>query len=225
MCTAADFQHIDVESEDWKDPDDGVVKNVSLREFFDDDYHLRAVCVLLGAPSTNKTQVAEAMASEMARRYAETEEPYYIKVGSVAALKPVKDYLRSGVPVMFEEFGAADSQQQRSVFSVNFLKQLADVEGGGTCRAIGNDIAFAPHQPRFICYNGTVDEFMPMLGQTTEMHKEAIKKRCICFNIRERMIKEELVQDHKAQRRAMIEAGKKRAAELDAERSKRARND
>ena len=123
----ADFQHArDVKSEPWLGPDDGVEKRVSLRDFYDEDYHLRAACVLLGPPGLNKTQLAEAWAADFAKRYVGGEERWYIKVGSVNALKPVRDYMRTGVPVILEEFGTTDKQQQRQAIQLTRRGAVTD---------------------------------------------------------------------------------------------------
>ena len=221
-----DFQHTDVLSDPWEDPDTGEVKQVSLLEFFEGDYHLRCTTVLLGPKSLNKTQLAEAMAAKFAKRY--SEQRYYIKVSTMSAVKKVQSYMREGVPVIFEEFATSDRQQQRAAFSADYLKNFANVEGGGQCRAPGSDVSFAPYQPRTVCYNGTKEEWLPLLGKTTEMHRGAMEKRLMFFNIRERMVREELVQDHAAKRKDFVERGKKRAGEclgecLDEPQGKRAR--
>ena len=216
-----DFEHTDVLSDPWEDPDTGEVKQVSLLDFFEGDYHLRCTAVLLGPKSLNKTQLAEAMAAEFAKRYA--EQQYYIKVSTMSALKKVQSYMREGVPVVFEEFATSDRQQQRAAFSADYLKNFANVEDGGQCRAPGSDVSFAPLQPRTVCYNGTKEEWLPLLGKTTEMHRGAMEKRLMFFNIRERMVREGLVQDHAAKRRELVERGKKRAGEFDERQGKRSR--
>jgi len=81
-------------------------KEVSLFEYMDSAWHLKASLVMSGAPALGKTPLLYALCAELARRYVSGSDPWFLVAGCPEGFKEAiaASLLKPGVPVLMEDF-------------------------------------------------------------------------------------------------------------------------
>ncbi len=182
--------------------------------------------VLLGPPKTGKTPAAESIASMLAQGLQDlTDEPYYIKVGTVESLKSVARKFVSGVPVVFDDITPASDKGNRAGMHWNDLKHLTNVtqqgQGSENLDARHADLTIPEQCPRIFTSNAlSVSAWMPGMIDVSSFDPAGVRatfanekniecaviyKRCVFAHIERCIVPEAL-------RRAFVWGGNGAAA-------------
>jgi hypothetical protein len=139
----------------------GLLKTFTVKDYiFNSDtgamFHLSYAIVLYGAPKLAKTPFAKSVALAVATLHQSDSgaEPCAIIINTAESLPRSGDSrVKAGVPVIFDDLRPGQTRGGRAAHTVEDLKVMGDIMGGGEMSARFSDIHFEPQMARLFTSN------------------------------------------------------------------------
>jgi hypothetical protein len=180
---------------------------VGINDYVTTSMHLQLTAVISGPPGVGKTPLAEAIAARFAQMYQQGEGECYIVTSTPDSLRLLadEDLLAEGVPIILEELEAKDKSHARPL-TANAMKHLRGVKDGGVMSARYRDFALNRRQPRMICCNGTMAQWLDGIT-TDERDRDALRKRIVFFHVPTNLVTHKTETDYAAELTSFYDAG------------------
>jgi len=154
---------------------------------------LEKTFVFCGPPGVGKTPLAVAIGAHWALGMPYPfEELYVIYTGTMANLNKVSahGYMRELQPIVIDDSELKDSHQNRAgsggdhqKLRANYIKHFLNVKDGGEVGARFNQVNLEVRQPRIVCINSDVQDWLPSDIDANSQDGAAILKRLLVFQI------------------------------------------
>lgn len=201
-------------------------KTISLLEAADDpEVFLRYTIIFSGPPKRGKTPCARALAAYWALGMDKPfNELFIIYTGTMANLNRVSalGYMQQLQPLVIDDSELDDGNQNRTgagdnqKLRANYVKHLLNVSDGGEVGARFNQVNIEARQPRIVCINGSVKDWLPKGICNGDDHEAAIYKRIVVFEFKDSVVPEQVQEDHAQMLRGLGDSMKARRAARDA---------
>ena len=154
---------------------------VTLETFLNfKELHQNITLVLPGDSRTGKTELAKCICLLLAMKYQNNEEdPRFLMTNTLDSLRSNQALMLPGVPVLLDDIGGDDGDQQLIYSSVSMWKAILQVKDATQNRARNDDLMWAARQPKVLTTNCvSLDDWIGvMFPRAKPNHKAAIVLR------------------------------------------------
>ena len=152
---------------------------VTLETFIEfPELHQNVTLFLPGESRKGKTELAKYICLVICMKY-QTENPRFLMTNTLDSLRANQALMLPGVPVLMDDIGGEDNDQQLIYSSVSMWKAILQVKDATQNRARNDDLMWAARQPKVMTTNcmNLEDWVQAMFPRVKPNHKAAIVLR------------------------------------------------
>jgi hypothetical protein len=142
------------------------------------ELHQNVTLFIPGESRTGKTELAKFICLLLAVKY-QKEGPRFLMTNTLDSLRTNQALMLPGVPVLLDDIGGDDNDQQLIYSSISMWKAILQVKDATQNRARNDDLMWASRQPKVMTSNCmTLDDWIGvMFPRAKPSHKQAIVLR------------------------------------------------
>lgn len=142
------------------------------------ELHQNVTLFLPGESRKGKTELAKYICLVICMKY-QNENPRFLMTNTLDSLRANQALMLPGVPVLMDDIGGEDNDQQLIYSSVSMWKAILQVKDATQNRARNDDLMWAARQPRVMTTNcmNLEDWVQAMFPRVKPSHKAAIVLR------------------------------------------------
>ena len=142
------------------------------------ELHQNVTLFIPGESRTGKTELAKFICLLLAVKY-QKEDPRFLMTNTLDSLRTNQALMLPGVPVLLDDIGGDDNDQQLIYSSISMWKAILQVKDATQNRARNDDLMWASRQPKVMTSNCmTLDDWIGvMFPRAKPSHKQAIVLR------------------------------------------------
>jgi len=152
---------------------------VTLETFLNfPELHQNVTLFIPGDSRTGKTELAKYICLLLAVKY-QNEDPRFLMTNTLDSLRTNQALMLPGVPVLLDDIGGDDNDQQLIYSSISMWKAILQVKDATQSRARNDDLMWAARQPKVMTSNclSLEDWIGVMFPRAKLSHKQAIVLR------------------------------------------------
>ena len=142
------------------------------------ELHQNVTLFIPGESRKGKTELAKFICLLLAVTY-QTEEPRFLMTNTLDSLRTNQSLMLPGVPVLLDDIGGEDNDDQLVHSSISMWKAILQVKDATQNRARNDDLMWAARQPKLLTTNceNLDDWIQTMFPRAKDSHREAIALR------------------------------------------------
>ena len=142
------------------------------------ELHQNVTLFIPGDSRKGKTELAKYICLLLAVTY-QKDEPRFLMTNTLDSLRNNQSLMLPGVPVLLDDIGGEDNDQQLIYSSISMWKAILQIKDATQNRARNDDLMWASRQPKVMTTNceHLEDWIVTMFPRAKQNHKEAIKLR------------------------------------------------